>query len=77
MLKLKENNYHIIKNLIKNSSQDLSIFSVINGIMPGEIFVDRDDNPISVLIQTSECNLLAGNPNNKEFNSDVRIRFLG
>ncbi len=72
MLKLKENNYHIVKNLIKNSSQDLSIFSVINGVMPGEIFVDCDDNPTSALIQTSECNLLAGSPNNERFNSEVK-----
>jgi hypothetical protein len=34
MLKLNQNNYYSIKNLIKNSSQDLSILSVINGIMP-------------------------------------------
>ena len=41
--------------------------------MPGEnFFVDRDDNPISVLIQTSECNLLAGNPIIKSLNSDVK-----
>lgn len=72
MLKLNQNNYYSIKNLIKNSSQDLSILSVINGIMPGEIFVDSEDNPTSVLIKTSECNLLAGNPNNEKFNSDVK-----
>lgn len=72
MLKLNENNYHIIKKLIKNSSQELSILSVINGIMPGEIFVDCDNNPASVLIKTSECNLLAGNPDNEKFNSEVK-----
>jgi RimJ/RimL family protein N-acetyltransferase len=72
MLKLEEKNYHIIKNLIKNSSQELSILSVINGVMPGEVFVDCEDNPTTVLIQTSECNLLAGNPNNEKFNSEVK-----
>lgn len=72
MLKLESKDYNIIKKLIKNSSQNLSIHAVINGVMPGEIFVDSKENPTSVLIQTSECNLLAGNPNNERFNSEIK-----
>lgn len=70
MYKLNSNQYGNISHLVK-SRNELSVFSVINGIMPGEIYVNSIDNPKVTLIQTCECNLIAGNTNDTLFNSEV------
>lgn len=62
MIRLEENDYYKVKALVK-SQNELSVFSVINGLMPGEIFVDDMDQPTVALIKTSECNLIAGSTN--------------
>lgn len=63
MIKLNKASYSKIKPLIK-SRNEISIFSVIDGNMPGEIFVNNESNPTAVLIKTCECNLVAGNIDN-------------
>ena len=70
VFKLEKNDYKKVTNLVK-SENELSVFSVINGVNPGEIFVNSIDNPTSVLIRTSECNLIAGNSTDEVFNSHV------
>lgn len=70
MIKLDSSNYSAISRLV-TSQDELSVFSVINGIMPGEIFVNNKENPTAVLIQTSECNLIAGNCDDAAFNSQI------
>lgn len=70
MNKLDSKEYMKIANLVK-SENELSVFSVINSIMPGEIYVNDIDNPTAALISTSECNLIAGDSNDEFFNSEV------
>lgn len=38
----------------------LSVHSVINGTLPGHVYVDNMNNPQGFLIKTPECNLLGG-----------------
>lgn len=60
MYKLEPENYEKVIPLVE-SKNELSVFSVIHGILPGEIFVDDPNHPTTAFIRTSECNLLAGN----------------
>ncbi len=70
LYKLEKEDYRKVISLIE-SNNELSVFSVIYGIMPGEIFVNHTDIPTAALIQTSECNLLAGSIDDIEFNSTI------
>lgn len=70
MLKLDNNEFHKVMPLIKNQNE-LSVLSVINGVMPGEIYVNSLDAPTAALIKTSECNLIVGSSNDDRFNSEV------
>lgn len=70
MYKLNLTEYFKVLPLIKSEYQ-LSVFSVIHGIMQGKIFVNNLENPTTALIQTSECNLLAGNVDDETFNSAI------
>ncbi len=70
MIKLDSKEFKKITHLVK-SQDELSVFSVINGKNPGEIYVNNIDNPTAALIKTSECNLIAGSPNDEMFNSEV------
>lgn len=58
-------------SIIIKSPNELSIFSAINGIMPGEIYVNNICNPTAALIKTCECNLIVGSSNDGAFNSEV------
>lgn len=77
MFKLEGKEFSKIGHLIK-SQNELSVFSVINGVMPGEIYVNNMDNPTVALLKTSECNLVAGSTNDEVFNSEVssKLDFL-
>lgn len=70
MIKLNSEDYYKVKELI-TSTNELSIFSVLEGIMPGEVYVDRLNEPTATFIKTSECNLIAGNPSNADFNRSI------
>ena len=70
MFKLRPHDYKKVLPLIKSEYQ-LSVFSVIHDIMQGKIFVNNLENPTAALIQTSECNLLAGNVDDDTFNSAI------
>lgn len=70
MYKLKNNDFNKVIHLVK-SQNELSVFSVIKGTMPGEIYVNSVDNPTAALIKTCECNLIAGSPKDINFNSEV------
>jgi RimJ/RimL family protein N-acetyltransferase len=70
MIELDSKEFKKIAHLVK-SRDELSIFSVISGENPGEIYVNNIDNPTAALIQTSECNLIAGSPNDEVFNAEI------
>lgn len=70
MFKLENSNFNKVIQLIK-SQNELSVLSVINGVMPGEIYVNDIDNPTAALIKTCECNLIVGCSNDVNFNSEV------
>ncbi|HKM34436.1 MAG TPA: GNAT family N-acetyltransferase [Lachnospiraceae bacterium] len=72
MFQLNNQDYNKIMYLVK-SENELSVLSVINGVMPGEIYVNSIDNPTTALIKTCECNLIAGNSNDVVFNSEVSM----
>lgn len=67
MAKLSVSEYFKVKKLI-SSNHSISVFSVMDGNMPGEIFVNDMDKPTSALIKTCECNLVAGTPDDKFLN---------
>jgi len=71
MFRLKQENYHKAAGLVR-SRNELSVFSVIGGIMPGIIYANDEDDPTAVLVITSECNYLAGTTSDKEFNSSIK-----
>lgn len=53
------------------SSNELSVFSVIDGIASGSVYVNSTVNPRAAFIQTSECNLIAGTITDIDFNQSV------
>ncbi|WP_078394532.1 GNAT family N-acetyltransferase [Shouchella patagoniensis] len=61
-----------VSKLIKHTNHELSIAAVITGNTPGEIYVDHVEEPSSTLIMTPECNVVAGDSNNKKFNEGVK-----
>jgi RimJ/RimL family protein N-acetyltransferase len=72
VFKLDSKEFRKVAHLVK-SQDELSVFSVIGGQNPGEIYVNNVDNPTAALIRTSECNLIAGSPNDEVFNSEVSL----
>lgn len=59
-----------VKHLVK-SNNEISVFGVIDGDLPGEIYVNDAGNPTAVLIQTCECNLVAGAVDDEKFISEI------
>ena len=70
MYKVEEGKYNIVHPLLE-SNNELSVFSVTQGSMPGKIFVNDPNHPTAALIQTSECNLLCGDVHDAEFNASL------
>ncbi|WP_150268320.1 GNAT family N-acetyltransferase [Paenibacillus tepidiphilus] len=70
MIQLTKEDYHKVTPLIQ-CHNELSVFAVLDGELPGEIWADSADQPESVLIRTCETVLLAGNPENGEFNRAI------
>jgi len=58
--------------LIRNSLNQLSIRSAVEGNTPGAVYVDSRGNPKSGLIKTSECNVIFGESANKGFNEGIK-----
>ncbi|WP_010249262.1 GNAT family N-acetyltransferase [Acetivibrio cellulolyticus] len=71
MYKLMQRDYYKVTDLIKTKNE-LSVFSVISGIMPGSIYVNDENCPTAALIIASECNLLVGTTSDSEFNSALK-----
>lgn len=69
---LQKSDFHKVEGLVKNSNHELSIEAVIRGTSPGEIFVDDLEEPLSALIITSECKVVAGKADNKHFNMGIK-----
>jgi len=59
MIQLSKSDFPKVRHFIK-SENELSTWSVIDGIMPGEIFANNAERPTTALIKTCECNLIAG-----------------
>ena len=70
--KLEQKDFNKVSTLIKNTDYELSVKAVIEGYLEGEIYVDNLDIPLSTLIITPECKVVAGNANNKEFNNEIK-----
>lgn len=70
MVILRTEDYKKTSHLI-TSKNELSVFSVLNGNMPGKVFANSTDNPTSVFVKTSEANLIAGSTHDEEFNNAI------
>lgn len=71
MEKLRIQEFEKVRPLVK-SQNELSVQSVIQGMMPGKIYVNNSDHPTAALIQTEECNLIAGDWNDETFHREVK-----
>jgi RimJ/RimL family protein N-acetyltransferase len=69
---LEKNDYGKVSKLIENTDHELFISAVITVNTPGEIYVDNIEEPLSTLIITPECNVVAGYANNKLFNAEIK-----
>jgi len=69
---LEQSNFNKVEGLIKNTNHELSIKAVISGSSEGAIYADDVEFPLSTLIFTPECNVVAGKANNKLFNSEIK-----
>ncbi|MEK8213434.1 GNAT family N-acetyltransferase [Paenibacillus sp. FSL L8-0463] len=70
MIVLNKEEYGKVRHLVE-SQNELSVFSVLNGEMPGEVKVNSAEHPDAVLIETSETILLAGNAGDTDFNKEI------
>ena len=70
MIRLDHKDFKKVAKLVR-AEDELSVFSVIYGQNPGDIYVNNVDNPTVALIKTSECNLIAGSTKDDKFNSEI------
>lgn len=77
MYKLDINEYGHVKEIIEDCSCELSVFSTLEGNMPGQVFADKKKNPKSALVRTCETIALIGDPGNGEFNAYIKTHGLG
>ena len=70
--KLEQSDFCKVEGLIKNSNHELSIKAVICGSSQGEIYADNLEMPLSTLIITPECKVVAGKASNKVFNNEIK-----
>jgi hypothetical protein len=69
---LGKGDYGKVSKLIENTNHELAIDAVIVGNSPGEIYVDNTEGPLSTLIITPTCNVVAGYANNTLFNTEIK-----
>lgn len=64
--------------LITNTNNELSIWSVVSDLLPGEVWVDQD-NPTYGLVKTPECNVLFGVPSDTQTCAELfeKIGYFG
>lgn len=72
--KLEQSDFSKVEGLIKNSNHELSIKAVICGSSQGEIYADNLETPLSALIITPECKVVAGKASNKMFNNEIKMK---
>ncbi len=68
--KLTKNDFYKVTPLVK-SNHELSVYSTVNGILNGEVYVNSIAHPTAALIKTCECNYIAGDAKDLEFNKAV------
>lgn len=67
MIELKNEQYGKAKELV-TSHNELSVFTVLEGLMEGKVHVDSAEHPQVLMIESSETTLLAGRADNDAFN---------
>lgn len=73
MFELKKEDYKKVRPLL-TAQNELSVFSVIEGITKGNIYVNDISSPTATLIKTNECILVAGNPTDTRFNAQISTK---
>ncbi|UNK17388.1 GNAT family N-acetyltransferase [Paenibacillus sp. N3/727] len=70
MITLKKQDYGKVRHLVK-SQNELSVFSVLDGELPGKVMVNSEQQPNAVFIETSETKLMAGSVAHEDFNREI------
>jgi RimJ/RimL family protein N-acetyltransferase len=60
-----------LRRLFNHYSFQVSVSSVLDGRLRGNIYVDDPEEPRTGLLMTTEGAFLAGDPENREFNADL------
>ncbi len=68
---LNRANFNKVMDLFKDLEYNLSIFSVINKINPGRIFINNMDNPTAALLISPEGMYFTGDAKDNAFNRDL------
>ena len=72
MIELQLEEFDKVQELFAEVAYNLNCMAVIAGINPGRIWVDSKENPTSgFLVDNVWAYFLAGDPNNKEFNTAI------
>lgn len=77
-MKLKKNEYYKVRSMISEIEFDpIYVYSIIDGIQEGVIYVDNKEHPSSAFLQhTCGFTYTLGNPDNPEFNQLVHKLLL-
>lgn len=67
IFELGKNNYYKVKDMFNELNYNLSIYSTINNLNPGKIFVNDENNPTVAMIISVEGIFLGGNLENDNF----------
>lgn len=71
VVELNRLNFNKVTDLFKGLEYNLSIFSVINKINPGRIFVNDADNPTAALLISPEGMYFTGDAKDNAFNCEL------
>jgi len=70
MIEFSPPDYHRVLPLV-TSQNELSTLSVLAGNIPGKVFANDATRPTAALIQSPECNMVAGDASDEVFCSDI------
>lgn len=73
MIRLDPQWYSKVLPMIQGKNE-LSVYAVLHQMLPGKVYVDCAELPRAALIQTSECNYLAGKSDIESFHLGIRER---
>ena len=67
LIELPKSDYELVRPFFKKLKYQLTTHAVLDGICPGEVFVDDIKSPNGAYMKTTEGYFLAGSPQNEGF----------